>query len=168
MRTWFGTFGFSYVGMLFLVLLFIPNLLWSRHKPKDYTAGKESKILRVLEATGQIAVTCISLCFSDFNLRPISWSSIFLAVACVFQILYEFWWIWYFKSDKTLIEFYGSFCGIPVAGAVLPVLAFFCLGLYGRNLWMLLACICLGVGHIGIHLQHKRELKIDANTKTEV
>jgi len=38
-------FGFSYVGFLFLVLLFIPNIIWSKHMPKHYEAyvGHENK-----------------------------------------------------------------------------------------------------------------------------
>lgn len=29
-------FGFSYIGFLFLLMLMIPNIIWSRHQPKDY------------------------------------------------------------------------------------------------------------------------------------
>lgn len=29
-------FGFSYIGLIFLLMLFIPNILWAKHKPKDY------------------------------------------------------------------------------------------------------------------------------------
>lgn len=167
MKNWLGTFGFSYIGLIFLLLLFIPNIVWSKHKPKGYTDKGENKILRALEMLGQITVTCIALCFSDFNLHPISWRSLFLAAACLNMLLYEFWWIRYFKSEKTLADFYSSLCGIPVAGATLPVLAFFFLGIYGQNIWMLIACVCLGIGHIGVHLQHKKELQTYADAKTE-
>ena len=54
-------------------------------------------------------------------------------------------------------DFYSSFCGIPVAGATLPVIAFFLLGIYGSNVFLLVSVLILGIGHIGIHLQHKRE-----------
>lgn len=44
-------FGFSYVGVLFLVMLLVPNLIWSKHKPVDYDkyVGNENRILRGLE-----------------------------------------------------------------------------------------------------------------------
>ena len=29
-------FGFSYVGLVFLFMLMVPNMLWTKHKPKDY------------------------------------------------------------------------------------------------------------------------------------
>ena len=54
-------------------------------------------------------------------------------------------------------DFYRGFAGIPVAGATLPVAAFFLLGVYGRSIPMLLATIALGIGHIGIHLAHAKE-----------
>lgn len=167
MRNWLGTFGFSYVGFIFLLLLIVPNLIWSKQKPEGYTAAGENKILHTLELCGQIAVTCVSLCFSDFNLRAFTKQSVFLVTAALCMQLYELWWVRYFKSNKTLSDFYGSFIGIPAPGAVLPVAAFFCLGLYGKNVWMLLACLLLGVGHIGIHLQHLKELQIYENTKSE-
>ena len=63
----------------------------------------------------------------------------------------------YFKSERRLADFYSSLLGIPVAGATLPVLAFFLLGIYGKVVWMLIASVILGIGHIGIHLEHSRE-----------
>jgi len=55
-------------------------------------------------------------------------------------------------------DMYSSFIGIPVAGATLPVLAFLCLGIYGKNVFLIISTIILGIGHIGIHLGHKKEL----------
>lgn len=51
----------------------------------------------------------------------------------VLMVLYEFWWIGYFRSEKAMRDFYSSLLGIPVVGATLPVLAFLMLGIYGRN-----------------------------------
>jgi len=38
------------------------------------------------------------------------------------------------------------------------VAAFFLLGVYGRNIPMLLSTVILGVGHIGIHPAHAKEV----------
>ncbi len=75
------------------------------------------------------------------------------------MVLYELWWVRYFRSEKTLSDFYGSFFGIPVAGATLPVLAFLFLGIYGKLIWLILSAVFLGIGHIGIHLAHRKEIK---------
>lgn len=55
-------------------------------------------------------------------------------------------------------DFYSSLLGVPVAGATLPVAAFFLLAIYGRNIFLALEVIILGVGHIGIHLMHRKEV----------
>lgn len=79
-------------------------------------------------------------------------------MTCVLMILYEFWWIKYFKSERTLGDFYNSFLGIPVPGATLPVIAFLFLGIYRKVIWLILSAIIFGIGHIGIHIQHKKEI----------
>lgn len=56
-------------------------------------------------------------------------------------------------------DFYSSLLGIPVAGATLPVAAFFLLGIYGRNPLLIVAVTVLGIGHIGIHMEHRKELR---------
>lgn len=153
-------FGFSYVGLVFLLMLMIPNIIWSKNKPTNYDsyAKNESKLLLILERVGEAAVTCIALIFSDFNINKISPRLGLLLAAAVLMLLYEAYWIKYFKSDKTMKDFYSSFLGIPVAGATLPVAAFFLLGIYGRNIFMIVAVIILGIGHVGIHLRHKKEI----------
>ena len=153
----FGHLGFSYVGLIFMLMLLIPNLLWMKKQPQGYSAEKENSFLALLERVGEALTTCCALIFSDFNLRQWSnWSWWFVAASAL-MVMYEIWWIRYFKSERRLTDFYSSFLGIPVAGATLPVLAFFLLGVYGKVVWMLMASIILGIGHIGIHLQHRRE-----------
>jgi len=154
-----GNLGFSYVGIIFLLMLTVPNLIWTKHQPKEYTDQNENKVLLVFERTGQVCVTCTALVFSDFNIHRWSDWSFWLILAVVLMILYECWWIRYFKSTKTLKDFYSSFYGIPVAGATLPVVAFFFLGVYGKVIWLMISVIILGIGHIGIHLQHLKEIQ---------
>ncbi len=154
-------FGFSYTGLIFLILLMVPNLLWTKNQPKDYEkyVANENKVLLMLERIGEVSVSCIALIFRDFN--PQEWSLwlLWLAGAAVLMLLYEIYWIRYFKSAKTMKDFYSSLLGVPVAGATLPVCAFFLLGIYGRNVLMLAAVAVLGVGHIGIHLNHRKEIR---------
>lgn len=153
-----GHIGFSYVGLLFLLMLMIPNLIWTKSQPQGYTSQKENRILLFLERAGEILTTCCALLFSDFNFHRWSKWSLWLIAAFALMIMYEFWWVRYFNSERTLADFYSSFSGVPVAGAVLPVMAFLCLGIYGKVIWMLFACLILGIGHIGIHWQHRKDI----------
>ena len=74
------------------------------------------------------------------------------------MLLYEIWWIHYFRSQHQLTDFYETYLGMPVPDALLPVMAFFLLGIYGKVIWMLIATIALGIGPIGIHLEHGKEV----------
>lgn len=154
-------FGFSYVGFIYLLMLFLPNLLWTKNQPIDYDKYviNENRILLAFERIGEVLVCAIVLIFSDFNINQIELRSLILLFSLLLMVLYEIYWVRYFKSPKTMQDFYSSLLGIPVAGATLPVLAFFLLGIYGKNLFLLAAVVILGIGHIGIHLAHKRDTK---------
>ncbi len=150
-----GHFGFSYIGLVYLLMLFVPNLIWARHRPAGYDSRGENRALLFCERAGQACVVFSALFFSDSNLRAWSLWSLWLGASFLLMLLYEVWWLRYFQSEKNMEDFYCSFLGIPVAGAVLPVLAFLLLGIYAEVIWLILSSILLGVGHIGIHLQHR-------------
>lgn len=153
-----GHFGFSYTGLFFLLMLFIPNMIWTGKKPQGYTSEHENKVLLILERAGEVLTTACVLIFEDFNFHGCSRWTWWLIAAFALMVMYELWWIRYFRSGQKLSDFYSNFLGVPLAGAVLPVASFFLLGIYGRVIWLIAAAGILGVGHIGIHLQHKREL----------
>ncbi|MBO6049221.1 MAG: hypothetical protein J6P33_05530, partial [Spirochaetales bacterium] len=65
-------FGFSYVGLIYLIMLMTPNLIWTRNLPIDYEkfAANENKVLLAFERSGEVLSSCIVLVFKDFNLKP--------------------------------------------------------------------------------------------------
>ena len=152
-----GHFGFSYIGLIFLFMLFIPNMIWTRKKPQGYIPENENKALLFFERIGQVLTTICALIFNDFNLHGWSNWSWWLIAAFMLMTMYELWWVRYFRSERKLSDFYSSFLGVPLAGSTLPVISFFLLGIYGRVIWLLAATIILGIGHIGIHIQHIKE-----------
>ena len=150
--------GFSYIGLIWLIMLFVPNFIWMKNKPKDYeNAKKENIVLLIFERVGQFIVTPAALIFSNFNINKISFWSVVLLISFLCMVIYEIFWIRYFKSEKTMKDFYRNMFGIAVPGASLPVVAFSLLGIYGGNIIMILGSIILGIGHIGIHLKHRKE-----------
>ena len=154
-------FGFSYVGLIYLLMLFIPNIIWSKNLPKNYDkyVKNENKVLVTLERIGEVLLTVLPLIFKDFNINKISNWSIILLISFLLMILYEISWIRYFKSNKTMEDMYKSIIGIPVPIASLPVFAFLLLGVYGKNIFVIISSIIMGIGHIGIHLNHRKEIK---------
>ena len=155
-------FGISWVGIAFMLALEIPNILWTANKPAGYDPSNENKILRGFERVGQVLCTATIILFSNTN--PHGWNPwiAWLIAAIILMVLYECYWIRYFRSSLTLHDFYRPFLGVPAPGATLPVVAFLLLGIYGRFVPLIVSAIILGIGHIGIHLQHIRELKHSA------
>ena len=149
-------FGFSLVGLIFLIMLFVPNAIWTKFQPHDYEkySKDENRVLLIFERTGQVLVTCFSL-LTDIRF---SWSLI-LGIAFLLMILYELYWVRYFKSNHTMKDMFSSFLAIPLAGATLPVLAFLLLGIYAGNIFLIVSALILGIGHIGIHYNHREALK---------
>lgn len=156
-----GHFGFSYVGLIYLLMLFVPNIIWTKHSPKGYEdiSKNENKIFLIFERVGQVLVTVTVLIFSDFNVSMQGIWTLWLLISFAVMVLYDVLWIRYFKSNHTLNDFYKSFFIIPVPLATLPVTAFLLLGIYGQVIWLIIATVILGIGHIGIHLMHRKEIE---------
>lgn len=161
-------FGFSYTGLIFLTMLFVPNFIWMKNMPEGYEnfAKNENRVLLALERAGEVSVTCLVLIFSDFNPQGLSPRLLWLAAALYCMICYELFWIRYFRSGRTMKDFYSSYLGVPVAGAAYPVAAVFLIAAYGRNPFLAAAGVILGTGHVGIHLCHRKEA-LDAETENE-
>ena len=151
-------------------MLFIPNGIWAKNRPKDYDkyAENENRLLLFLERLGEGLTSCCALIFSDLNIRSFTLWSFWLILSFVFMLLYEGYWIRYFKSGKTMQDMYAGFAGFPVAGASLPCLVFLCLGIYGSNIFLILSALILSVGHIGIHLHHRKEVFPQTKKKLSV
>lgn len=152
-------FGFSWVGLVFLVMLFVPNGLWTRMKPEGYDgyAKNESRVLLAFERAGEVLVSCLALIFKNHDPRGVEPWLVWLGGALALMILYEIFWLRYFRSKRTMRDFYGSLLGVPVPGATLPVAAGLLIAVYGGDVFLLAAGVVLGVGHIGIHLAHRKE-----------
>lgn len=160
----FGTLGFSYIGLIFLCCLFIPNILYGLHPPKDNLKIEENKILLTFERIGQVLCTILVLIFDDFNIHKIDLWTIWLGIAFILMVLYLLCWGRYFLGDHVSRDFYRPFLGVPLPLAILPVAAVFLLSVYGKVIWLGIAAIILGIGHIGITAQHwsaiKKSLKV--------
>lgn len=152
--------GVSIVGMGFLLMLFIPNIIWSKNLPDGYeeSAKHENKLLLTLERAGEGLVSTLVLIDRRTDRFSLSPRIGYLVLALVLMILYELYWRKYFLSAHKLSDMYSDYCGFPLAGASLPVFAVFLIGIYACNVFIIVSAIILGIGHIGIHLMHKKEI----------
>lgn len=152
--------GISIVGITFLLMLFTPNIIWSKNLPEGYeeSAKHESRFLLAFERTGEMLATVFMLTdrrLDSFSLSP---RSGYPVIALILMIMYELYWLRYFHSSRTLRDMYSDYCGFPLAGASLPVFSVFLFGVFACNIFLVAASVILGIGHIGIHLMHRKEL----------
>lgn len=153
--------GFSWLGLLFLICLFVPNILFGQNMPQDYKelSAEEPAGLLMLERTGQATVSFLILFARDFAWTTwTSWSG-WLLLGWVAVALYLACWTRYFVGPHSAARLHRPLLGIPVPLAVLPVAAALLFGIYARSFWLILASIVLGIGHIGIHVQHLRSAR---------
>lgn len=152
-------FGFSWAGVVFLVMLFVPNIVWSRNMPSGYEAlsHAENRVLLAFERIGQV-VACVTVvvfvCPRGFEMPWLLWAIASLAL----MLLYEAAWARYFKSGRKMEVMYAPLGFIPVPLASLPVVALLLLGIWYLSPFTIAAAIILGIGHIGIHLSHAQQL----------
>ena len=152
-------FGFSIVGVVFLAMLFIPNIIWGRSLPPGYAeiSKHENRTLLMLERIGEVATSCaavIFVCPLGFSLPWLAW----LIIAFALMLLYELAWVRYFRGGRVLTDMYTPLGPIPIPLASLPVAAFVLLGIWCQSPVTIAAAVVLGIGHIGIHLGHAHEL----------
>ena len=152
-------FGFSIVGIVFLAMLFIPNIKWAKNQPLGYDeiSKRESKAFLAFERVGQVLTTCSAVAFvcpQGFSLPWLLW----LIAAFALLLLYELAWARYFRGGAKLEGMYQPLGPIPVPIATLPVAAFALLGVWYQSPIAVIAAVILGIGHIGIHMGHLREL----------
>ena len=152
-------FGISIAGIVFLAMLFIPNIKWAKNQPPGYDelSAHESRAFLAFERVGQVLTTCaavVFVCPRGYSLPWLLW----LVAAFLLMVLYEVSWARYFKGGEKLDGMYQPLGPIPVPIATLPVAAFVLLGVWCLSPITVIAAVILGVGHIGIHLGHLREL----------
>ena len=152
-------FGFSIVGVVFLAMLFVPNIRWAKSQPPGYEeiSRHENKALLLFERVGQVLATCSAVVFVYPQGLSLPWL-LWLLIAFLLMLLYEAAWIRYFKGGEKLVDMYRPLGPIPVPIASLPVVAFALLGIWHQSPIAVIAAVILGIGHIGIHLGHLREL----------
>ncbi len=152
-------FGFSIVGVVFLLMLFVPNIKWAKNQPPGYEeiSRNENRAFLVLERVGQVLTTCAAVVFVCPQGYAFPWV-LWLIAAFLLLALYEVSWARYFRGGRHLDVMYQPLGPIPVPIASLPVAAFLLLGIWYQSPIAIIATVILGIGHIGIHVEHLHEL----------
>ena len=78
-------FGFSYVGILYLLMLFVPNILWTKYLPEGYedSTKKTKYCLHLKESVRYLPVWLYWSFLTSFVFLGIYGSNVFLLVSVI-------------------------------------------------------------------------------------
>jgi len=139
--------GFSVIGFLIALSIFAPNLLMAIFPPINTPAElKDAGILfTLLERIGQVGcLVLLAISKSSFQNRPINpW--FILAALCV--AAYYGLWMRYVVAGRDFSLLF-AFNSVPIPMAILPILAFAFVAIWGKSVWLGSATVLFSVGHI--------------------
>ena len=86
---------FFWIGIIYLILLFVPNIVWTRNQPVDYEkyVVNENKVLLAFERIGEVLVCCTALVYVDFGWRGVDRQPLWLVMSALAMLLYEIYWV---------------------------------------------------------------------------
>lgn len=149
--------GFSIIGLLIAIFIFLPNVLFIIFPPKNVPVGLKDAgiIFTVLERIGQAGCLVI-LVMSKENYQNVIINSWFVLMAlCV--IAYYCLWIRYVVEGHYFSFAFKPFLLLPIPMAIFPVLAFGLAALWGKSIYLGIAVIILAIGHF-VNSWHTYEL----------
>jgi hypothetical protein len=142
------------LGGAITLLVLLPNLLavfFPARKQLDKSGRPDPKQLKLFTAVERIGqAACFVLPFFyrlDFSSVK---GGIALAVMALALAVYYAGWVRYLLLGRDEALFYRSLLCIPLPMAVMPVVYFLAASLFLSSVWLLLAAIILGVGHINV------------------
>jgi len=139
--------GFSLTGLFVAISLLAPNLLMIIFPPINMPTelADAGVIFTVLERVGQVAcVVLLVILKNNFSNRSID---IWFISAAFCIVAYYSLWVRYVVAGRDFSTLF-SFMSIPIPMAILPIIAFALLSMWGKSIWLGLASTIFAVGHI--------------------
>jgi hypothetical protein len=148
------------LGGIITLMVLLPNLLAVFFPPTVKLIDDQQQndtllqIMTVVERIGQAGSFVIPFFYR------LSLDSVMDAVALTIMIctlaLYYATWIRYLVLGREEALFNRSLLGIPLPMAVMPVIYFLSASVLLGSVWLMLAAVMLGVGHISVTWLHSR------------
>jgi hypothetical protein len=149
-------------GIVTLVVL-LPNLLAVFFPPTTKLADDQQpsdtrlQIMTVVERIGQVGSWTIPF-FYRLTLASVI-DAVALAIMIGALALYYAGWIRYLVLGRAEELLYSSLLGIPLPMAVMPVIYFLSASVLLGSIWLMLAAVMLGAGHISVTWHHSRSIE---------
>lgn len=151
--------GFSIIGTIIAIAIFIPNLLMIKFPPNN--APKDLKdagiIFTVLERIGQVGcILILVISKTNFEKLTINIWAVFMG-SCL--LIYYFLWARYVVKGQEYNLLWEPLSFIPIPMAVFPVGVFLFAAILGKSIWLVILVVFLGIGHFANSWHSYKELK---------
>jgi hypothetical protein len=151
------------LGGIITLAVLLPNILAVFFPPVIRLANvpqpnhKRMQIMTVVERIGQVGSYVIPF-FYRLSLAGAA-DAVALVVMIGALILYYAGWVRYIILGRDEALFYRSLLSIPLPMAVMPVIYFLAAAVLLDSVWLLLASISLGTGHLTVSWLHSRSIE---------
>jgi len=149
--------GFSIIGLLLAVSIYLPNLLFIIFPPKNVPDGlKDAGIIyTVLVRIGQ-AGCLVLLVISKDNYLNVSIDIWFILMAICILAYYSLWIRYVIKGHAFSLAF-KPLVFLPIPMAIFPVFAFGFAALWGKSIILGIVVALLAIGHF-VNSRHTYKL----------
>ena len=153
------------LGGIITLMILLPNLLAVFFPPKVKLTDDQQQndtrlqIMTVVERIGQAG--CFVIPFFYRLPLDIVMDAVALTIMICTLALYYAGWIRYLVLGRAEELFNRSLLGIPLPMALMPVIYFLSASVLLGAVWLMLAAVMLGVGHISVTWLHSRRSEYD-------
>lgn len=141
-------FGFSWKGLVLVLLPLLPNLLFFlQPAPAATTNLKDGGLfVNILEHGGRIVfyILMVTLTYKKADKNQ----AILLTIMAACLIIYFLLWARYFVKGREFSLLFDQVLGIPIPMALFPILFYLLSAIYLGNMPACLALILFAFGHI--------------------
>lgn len=159
MKIYIDGAGLHVKGILVILLLLLPNVIYLIFPPKNIPENLSSVkgVFSVLEQTGRITCFILPIIFGKMiSQQEISYLVILMGL-CL--LIYYICWTSYFVNGRAFYYLFKPLGIIPIPMAVFPLLYLILLGVWLESPVFLISALLFSIGHIAVSWNTYMQIK---------
>lgn len=140
--------GVHYKGILVVLLLLLPNILFCIFPPQNTIKNTSSVpvFFTIIEQIGRIACFIVPIVFGKKIAEQKNSYLVILMVVCL--LIYYICWILYFANGREYYDLFKPLGFIPIPMAIFPLMYLLLLGIWVKSPIFITPAILFSIGHI--------------------
>lgn len=140
--------GTHFKGILVVLLLLLPNLLFCIFPPQNtpQTSNSVPVVFTIMEQVGRIACFIVPIVFGKKIAEQKNSYLVILMVVCL--LIYYICWILYLANGREYYDLFKPIGFIPIPMAIFPLMYLILLGIWAKSPFFIAPAILFSIGHI--------------------